>query len=326
MAIYNSNRATNNSFSVNPVLRDGQENPVHNMFVNTKDYKDVTSYKLMRGVPDFGSLVQFNPYETGYAAFIICQMPKFMEVLAQYNQEYNKLVKNWAHIIEYEFKSFDGLEDVTAETTTLGDDLNSINIINKVTMQSASTFTLSYEEKSGSILNKFAYLYITGIKDPRTQVKTYHGLIHNDILEPGFENEVFTFLFIATDNTMRKVEFSTLIVGAQLTNCTRSMYNYTKGTIDKQEVNVSFNGYPITGTKIDKAAQSVLSYLLSNDAKARQIVVNSDDFDYTGIDTIKKTLEKYGAGDDYTKGISDSSETYETNDFYTSTNDMKATI
>ena len=68
------------------------------------------------------------------------------------------------------------------------------------------------------------------------------------------------------------------------------------------------------------------SYLLSNDAKARQIVVNSDDFDYTGIDTIKKTLEKYGAGDDYTKGISDSSETYETNDFYTSTNDMKATI
>ena len=47
------------------------------MFVNTKDFKDVTSYRLMRGVPDFGSLVQFNPYETGYAAFIICQMPKF---------------------------------------------------------------------------------------------------------------------------------------------------------------------------------------------------------------------------------------------------------
>ena len=323
--MYTNARESYSDFSKG-LVSDEEQKKVNNIFVNTKDYKDVTSYKLMRGVPDFGSLVQFNPYETGYAAFIICQMPKFMEVLAKYNQEYNKLVKNWAHIIEYEFKSFDGLEDVTAETTTLGDDLNSINIINKVTMQSASTFTLSYEEKSGSILNKFAYLYITGIKDPRTQVKTYHGLIHNDILEPGFENEVFTFLFIATDNTMRKVEFSTLIVGAQLTNCTRSMYNYTKGTIDKQEVNVSFNGYPITGTKIDKAAQSVLSYLLSNDAKARQIVVNSDDFDYTGIDTIKKTLEKYGAGDDYTKGISDSSEIYETNDFYTNTNDMKTTI
>lgn len=322
MAIYNSNRQTKNDFSVNPTLKENQENPVHNMFVNTKDYKDVTSYKLMRGVPDFGSLVQFNPYETGYAAFIICQMPKFMETLARYNQEYNKLVKNWAHIIEYEFKSFDGLEDVTAETTTLGDDLNSINIINKVTMQSASTFTLSYEEKSGSILNKFAYLYITGIKDPRTQVKTYHGLIHNNILEPGFENEVFTFLFIATDNTMRKVEFSTLIVGAQLTNCTRSMYNYTKGTIDKQEVNVSFNGYPITGTKIDKAAQAVLSYLLSSSAKARQIVVNSDDFDYTGIDTIADTLKAYGETEENVKKIRPVSQSYDTDSFYTSTNDF----
>ena len=57
----------------------------------------------MRGVPDFGSLVQFNPYETGYAAFIICQMPKFIELLARRNSDYNKLIKNWAHIIEYEF-------------------------------------------------------------------------------------------------------------------------------------------------------------------------------------------------------------------------------
>lgn len=324
--MYTNARESYSDFSKG-LVSDEEQKKVNNIFVNTKDYKDVTSYKLMRGVPDFGSLVQFNPYETGYAAFIICQMPKFMEVLAKYNQEYNKLVKNWAHIIEYEFKSFDGLEDVTAETTTLGDDLNSINIINKVTMQSASTFTLSYEEKSGSILNKFAYLYITGIKDPRTQVKTYHGLIHNNILEPGFENEVFTFLFIATDNTMRKVEFSTLIVGAQLTNCTRSMYNYTKGTIDKQEVNVSFNGYPITGTKIDAAAQAVLTYLLSADAKARQIVVNSDDFDYTGIDTIAKTLQGYDTttgntkGAELSNGLVPTRKPYTTDSFYTTTHD-----
>ena len=176
---FSNNRATNNDFTTG-VNQDGI---VHNMFVNTKDFKDVTSYRLMRGVPDFGSLVQFNPYETGYAAFIICQMPKFIDVLAKYNSDYNKLIKNWAHIIEYEFKSFDGLEDMSAETIQLGDDLNSINVINKVNMQSASEFSLTYDEKSGSPLTKFAKLYLTGIKDPRTQVKTYHGLIHNDILE-----------------------------------------------------------------------------------------------------------------------------------------------
>ena len=315
---YKSNRSSTNDFSKG-IITD-TDFKITNMFANTKDFKDVTSYKLMRGVPDFGSLVQFNPYETGYAAFIICQMPKFIDVLAKYNDGYNKLIKNWAHIIEYEFKSFDGLEDMSAETIQLGDDLNSINVINKVNMQSASEFSLTYDEKSGSPLTKFARLYLTGIKDPRTQVKTYHGLIHNNLLEPGFENEVFTFLFIATDNTMRNVEYSTLIIGAQLNSADTSMYNYTKGDIGKKEVTVKFSGYPIIGTKIDAAAQDMLDFLLSTDAKARRIVVNSDDYDYTGIDVIGNTLTNYGSakGVNYTNNTSK----YETSDFYTNTNDV----
>ena len=312
-----NNRASTNDFTV-----QADSSKVDNMFANTKSFKDVTSYKLMRGVPDFGSLVQFNPYETGYAAFIVCQMPKFIDVLAKYNQDYNKLIKNWQHIIEYEFKSFSGIEDITVESMQLGDDLNNINVINKVTLQGASTFTLSYEEKSGSPLTKFAKLYTTGIKDGRTQVKTYHGLIHNGILEDGFENEVFTFLFIATDNTMRKVEFSTLIIGAQLTNCQQSIYNYTKGDINKQDIDVTFTGYPIMNSKIDAAAQDMLSFLISTDAKARQIVVNSDEFNYTGIDIVGKTLSKYGADPNVypTAGVADQTSTYTTSEFYTHTN------
>lgn len=318
MAIYQSNRESTNDFSQGVVTANNFQ--IQNMFVNTKDFKDVTSYRLMRGVPDFGSLVQFNPYETGYAAFIICQMPKFIDVLAKYNASYNKLIKNWAHIIEYEFKSFDGLEAMSADTIQLGDDLNSINVINKVNMQSASEFSLTYDEKSGSPLTKFSRLYLSGIKDPRTQVKTYHGLIHNNLLEPGFENEVFTFLFIAADNTMRKVEYSTLIIGAQLNSADTDMYNYTKGDISKKEITVKFSGYPIIGTKIDEAAQDMLDFLLSADAGARQIIVNSDDFDYTGIDVIGKTLKEYGSdkGDKYIN----STKTYKTSDFYTNTNEV----
>lgn len=292
---------------------------ITNMFVNTKDFKDVTSYRLMRGVPDFGSLVQFNPYETGYAAFIICQMPKFIDVLAKYNADYNKLIKNWAHIIEYEFKSFDGLQEISADSIQLGDELNSIDVINKVNMQSASEFSLSYEEKSGSPLTKFARLYLTGIKDPRTQVKTYHGLIHNNLLEPGFENEVFTFLFIAADNTMRNVEYATLIIGAQLKSANTGIYNYTKGDIGKQDITVTFSGYPIVGTKIDKAAQQMLEFLLSADAGARRIVVNSDDYDYTGIDLIGKTLKNYGAPESTYSDSIYKEHSYTSDSFYNNT-------
>ena len=95
---YNSNQPDYGDISQQMLTSDANKK-VDNMFNATKDFRDVTRYRLMRGVPDFGSLVQFNPYETGYAAFIICQMPKFMEVLAKYNPNYNKLVQNFAHII-----------------------------------------------------------------------------------------------------------------------------------------------------------------------------------------------------------------------------------
>lgn len=266
---------------------------ISRLFANTKGFKDVTQYNLMRGVPDFGSLVQFNPYETGYAAFIICEIPKFMEMLARIDTSYKSLIDNWCHIIEYEFKSFDGLQDMSADTIQLGDDLNNINVINKVNMQSASEFTLVYDEKSGSPLTKFAKLYLSGIKDPRTQVKTYHGLIHSGLMEPGFENEVFTFLYIATDNTMREVEAAYLLIGCQLNSADLDMYNYTKGDINKRDVNVKFSGYPVTSSAVEGCAKDMLTYLLSVEAGARQIIVNSNDFNYTGISSIADTFDGY---------------------------------
>ena len=305
---------------------DDYNTRISNMFTNTKDFKDVTKYRLMRGVPDFGSLVQFNPYETGYACFIICQMPRFIELLAKVNPNYNKLMQNWAHIVEYEFKSFDGLQDLTADTIQLGDDLNSINVINKVNMQSASEFTLVYDEKSGSPLTKFAKLYLTGIKDPRTQVKTYHGLIHSGLMEPGFENEVFTFLFITTDNTMREVENATLIIGAQLNEANTDMYNYTKGDIAKRDVNVKFSGYPIHSSVIDQCAKDMLSFLLSKNAAARQIIVNSNEFDYTGVEQIAKTLKNYGADDTYASLVyADREANYATDTLYKVSNNYNVT-
>lgn len=308
-----------NNYLVNQGQDTSSVGDVTNMFANTKDFKDVTSYKLMRGVPDFGSLVQFNPYESGYAAFVICGMPKFIEALAKYNSDYNKLIKNWQHIVEYEFKSFDGLEDISASTIQLGDDTASIDVINNVEWANqGSEFSLVYDEKSGSPLTKFARLYLTGIKDPKSKVKTYHGLIHNGYMEPGFENEVFTFLFMATDNTMRYIESAYLIIGAQLQSADTSMYNYTKGDINKKEITIKFKGYPIQSRGIDKSAQAMLDYLMSTSAGARQIIVNSDNFDYTGTESIAKTLQGYGV-DTKDMGLQETAKaTYDLDAFFTS--------
>lgn len=267
----------------------------NDLFKDTKQFKDVTQYNLMRGVPDFGSLVQFNPYETGYATLICCGMPDFIMELAKKKDSYKSLVNNWRHIIEYEFKTFDGLQDITGESISIGDDLNNMQVINKVNMQSNIEFNLTYDEKSGVPLHKFAKFYLTGIKDPRTQVKTYHGLIEDGTMEPGFEHEVFTFLYIVTDNTMREIEAAYLLIGCQLTSADTDMFNYTKGDISKRETQIKFTGYPITSPKITSCAKEMMHYLLSTEANARQIIVNSNEFNYTGIEKIKSTMQSYGA-------------------------------
>ena len=135
-------------------------------------------------------------------------------------------------------------------------------------------------------------------------------------MEPGFENEVFTFLFITTDNTMREIENAVLLIGCQLKNADLSIYNYTKGDIGKRDITVTFSGYPVQSTYINKAAQGMMSYLLSADAGARQIIVNSDEYQYTGTEHVAKTLENYGADPSYTAGLQQEAVVYSTDKYY----------
>ena len=52
------------------------------MFDYLKTSKDYTQFNLMMGTTDFGNMVQFNMYESGYAALFVIKIPKFLEKLA----------------------------------------------------------------------------------------------------------------------------------------------------------------------------------------------------------------------------------------------------
>lgn len=263
------------------------------MFDYLKTPRDLTQYSLMTGVTDFGNLVQFNMYETGYAALICIKIPRFLEKLAstQEGSKYAALINNYKHIIEREFKSLDGLEDIGSDPLEITDGISTIEVTGKVTMQSASTFSMRYQEKSGSPITRLHELFLRGIRDPRGgQVKHYHGLIDKGLIEPGFENETFTFLYINTDNTMRNIEKAYLIVGAQPTGAKTSIYNYEKGNIEFQDVDVEFRGFPITSNEVDKKAKQYLDWL-HNPKNPDRIIVDSSDFKYTGVSDLNPKVD-----------------------------------
>lgn len=255
---------------------------VNFIFDGTKEIRDLTQYALFRGVTDWANLHQFNQFESGYGMLIVLTIPNFLKALAAKSDKYQKLIDTYVHVLEYEFRGLDGIDNMTSDTAELTNGVKSINVINKVNSQSGSTFTMRYFEKSGSIMTKVHELFLRGVKDPTTQVKHYHGLIEDGtITEPGFDQEVFSFLYIVTDNTLMNVEKAFYIVAAQPTNADLNIYNIERGDIGFKELSVEFSGFPITNTIINQKAQSLLDWV------RKGTIWDESEMTYSGVTHMK---------------------------------------
>ena len=264
---------------------------INYIFDGTTETKDLTKWSLFRGVTDWANLEQFNQFETGYSFLVVLSIPKFMKLLSEKNEKYRSLIETYVHVLEYEFRGLEGIENMSSDPNELTNGIKTLNVITKVNSQSNGQFTMRYYEKAGSLITKFHELFLRGIKDPTTQVKHYHGLIESGELEASFAYEVFSFLYIVTDNTLQNVEKAFYIVGAQPTSADFQIYNSTKGTIEFQEISVEFNGFPIQNTQVNKRAQELLDWI------RKGTIWNESEFTYSGdLMPYNKTLVGNGTG------------------------------
>lgn len=249
---------------------------VQYIFDNTVTTRDITKFTLMRGVTDFTALQQYDLYETGYSFLICLQIPKFMERLKEKNEKgYGTLIDNYKHIIEYDFRGAQGIEDITSETSNLTNGIDELQMITRVREQSGSQFTMNYFERSGSVLTKFNEAFLRGIKDPRTQFKRYCGLLtgsttadigsedntNTDSIDKGFHNEIFHFLLIVADNSGFNVEKAYILASCQPSAANTSIYNVTKGEIGFSELSIAFNGFPISGRIVNQRGAEFLKWI-----------------------------------------------------------------
>lgn len=264
----------------------------YNMFTDLKNPRDITGYTLYRGTTDFTQLQQFDLFESGYPYLIVVSIPEFLTKMAELDAS-NKnefgvasLIENYKHILEYEFKGLDsGLENLTAESDSISNGIQSINVITKSRQGDGGiTFSMRYNEKAGGILTKTHELYIRSVRDPASGFKTYNGLI-GDVIDPndaGFHKETFSFLYIHTDNTGLLVERAAYLVGCMPTTANIEIYNGTKGDPQFQEITCEFTGFPIQGSQINKRAKEILDWM-NSEANANMVHRNSWDYDYAGI-------------------------------------------
>lgn len=271
-------------------------------FKGLKTPRQLLQYNLMRGVTDFSNLEQWDLYESGYPFLVCVKAPNFLMDLAEKDPEgIGVIINNYIHVLENDFRGIDNIDNIQADAAEITNGIRSVQVINKVNKPSNSNFTMRYYERSGSLLTKAHELYLTGIKDPDTQVKHYHGLIDDFTFgnaanggtrrsgaDPGPHQECFTFMYFLTDNTMTKIERAFLICAAQPTTAPYSdLYVGDKGAIEFKEVSLSFNGFFINNDMVYIKAQKMLMAMRNpNNLTGSRVIVDSNNFAYDAISNV----------------------------------------
>ena len=239
-------------------------------YFNDYTKKPVTAaqYSMMRGVTDFTNAEQLNMFESGHGMIIIIDRPKFIEKIAEKDKDVANLLENFCNILEYEFRGLDGIDDINAEDLIYTDGISELAGVGKVTEQSNSDITMRFTEKSGSTITKFIKYYLDGVRDSRTQIKHYHGLIADGTLALGFENEVFNLLYLVTDASGLGLEAAYLLANAWPNSAKTNIYNIEKGSIESKEIDVTFKCFVLRNQEIDKRAVKMLAYINQDNAVA----------------------------------------------------------
>lgn len=273
--------------------------PAAKMYSFLKAPKDLAAYNLMRGVTDFSNLAQFDLFETGYAFLITITRPKMLAVMAKNDDGFAALLESYEIAIEREFKNLDGIEDMTAETSTISNGITEISVITKVVRPAGHQVSMRFNEKSGGLFTKVHEAFLRGIKDPNTEVKRYNGFLDApEIDDAGYEKECWTYLYVVTDNTFRKLEKAFLLCNCQPTKSETSMYNFEKGDIQFKEVTVEMNCFSITSNMVDLCAKTFLE-MMNDETNDLYMEVNSWRAAYQGTNSLRDRAKAYGANFDY---------------------------
>ena len=223
--------------------------------------KDLTKYSLFLGGLNVKAkaLEQYNPLKTGYTRIFVVQMPKFM------NRILPIASKNFKHMIEYGFKSIDGIQNLTMEYEAItGGYAGRSFEIPTILKDETNAITIKLQEMSGSPVREYIEMWLSGISDPHTGLCHYHGALDKDAAtgNAGMEaiqaNQVAEMIYVSTDHTGREIEFACLLSNMIPKVVKRDHYNYESGTHNAVEYDVEFTCTMYTSPDVNNVAKLLL--------------------------------------------------------------------
>ena len=168
-------------------------------------------------------------------------------------------------MIEYGFKSIDGIQNLTMEYEAItGGYAGRSFEIPTILKDETNAITIKLQEMSGSPVREYIEMWLSGISDPHTGLCHYHGALDKDSAtgNAGMEaiqaNQVAEMIYVSTDNTGREIEFACLLSNMIPKVVKRDHYNYESGTHNAVEYDVEFTCTMYTSPDVNNVAKLLL--------------------------------------------------------------------
>lgn len=215
------------------------------------------------------NLDEFTPYITGVSRIFMHKPPLFMHV------GFPDLTKNFKTYIESGYTKIDGISDVDVnfvefEGGFAGQKFSNVSLA----QDNTDTLSMTLYELSGSPVREFLDTWVSGVRDPRSGIAHYHGLIEGNSqgkIEYCETNHTAEFIYATLDPTGIRPEYCCMFAHAFPTKVPKSHLNYSKGDRNNVEMDIEFKV-----TKYESPAINDIGIWYINNSK---VTYNYLDFD-----------------------------------------------
>jgi len=199
--------------------------------------------------------LNFDPLVTGYAFIIWTKLPKWVTNFAPKFKE----------LTQRNFKSFDGLADIELQTAAYEQSFNNNEYNYATTISKQNTeFTLKHQEFSGNPIKNMYQFWVSGIRDPDTDIATYPKAFGIDYAAKNHTGEL---LYVVTrpdannfnNSEIHNIEFAAYYTNVMPTKIPIAHFEYSQGEHNSPEIDIPFKGNLHIGPKVDAFARAKLA-------------------------------------------------------------------
>jgi hypothetical protein len=221
--------------------------------------ENITEYALFLGGLNVtrDSLLQYDPLKTGFGRVFMIRTPIFVT-----NKIPDKMRK-FKHVLEYANTEIGGNDniDLTTNDMTGGYSGKKVTIPNIAT-DGANDFNIKVYEFSGSLMREVIQYWINGISDIQSGLSHYYcDGTPNDVnygLPICQANQSAEFIYVATDQSGKEVEYAALFANCVPTSIQLEQFNYTAGEHNLVEMNINFTASRYMSPQINEKAKQLL--------------------------------------------------------------------